>query len=68
MPARHRGWSPVALTVTVAHPAGPLHVVAACLEHETAYSDDRVAQAGLLAELATDPTLDGRVPSWSWAT
>lgn len=62
MPARHRSWSPVAMSATIAHPTGPLHVVGACLEHGTAYTDDRIAQADLLADLATDPELDGPCP------
>ena len=62
MPARHRNWKPVVLTATVAHPAGPLPIVVACLEHATVYSDDRIAQARLLADLATDPAFDGPCP------
>jgi endonuclease/exonuclease/phosphatase family metal-dependent hydrolase len=62
-PARHRpGFDPVALVATLAHPAGPLHVVVACLEYDPAYNDDRIAQAGAVAELATDPALDGPAP------
>ncbi|HWD81967.1 MAG TPA: endonuclease/exonuclease/phosphatase family protein [Kribbella sp.] len=63
MPARHRPWDPVALKARLAHPAGPLPVVVACLEHATTYSDDRLAQAALLADLATDPSADGPCPS-----
>ena len=63
MPARHRAWDPVVLSATVAHPAGPLPVVVACLEYATTYSDDRLAQAALLADLATDPATDGPAPS-----
>jgi endonuclease/exonuclease/phosphatase family metal-dependent hydrolase len=62
LPARHRAEAPVALVATLAHPAGPLPVVATCLEWEPAYGDDRVAQARALAELATDPRLDGTAP------
>jgi endonuclease/exonuclease/phosphatase family metal-dependent hydrolase len=62
MPARHRSWEPVAVTANVAHPAGPLHVVCACLEHGIAYTDDRIAQARLLAEIATAPEMDGPCP------
>jgi endonuclease/exonuclease/phosphatase family metal-dependent hydrolase len=62
MPARHRSWDPVAVMATVAHPAGPLHVIGACLEHAIAYTDDRIAQARLLAEIATTPELDGPCP------
>ena len=62
LPARHRSWSPLALVVTIDHPCGPLHVVASCLEHSIPYSDDRLAQAALLAELATRPELDGPCP------
>ncbi len=63
MPSRHRAWDPVVLRATVDHPAGPLPVLVACLEHATTYSDDRLAQAGLLADLATDPSTDGSCPS-----
>jgi endonuclease/exonuclease/phosphatase family metal-dependent hydrolase len=63
MPSRHRAWDPVVLKVTVDHPAGPLPVLVACLEHATTYSDDRLAQAAMLADLATDPATDGPCPS-----
>ncbi len=63
MPSRHRAWDPVVLRATVEHPAGPLPVLVACLEHATTYSDDRLAQAALLADLATDPATDGPCPS-----
>jgi endonuclease/exonuclease/phosphatase family metal-dependent hydrolase len=63
MPARHRAWDPVILKASVAHPAGPLPVLVACLEHATTYSDDRLAQASVLADLATDPATDGPCPS-----
>jgi endonuclease/exonuclease/phosphatase family metal-dependent hydrolase len=63
MPARHRAWDPVILKAAVAHPAGPLPILVACLEHATTYSDDRLAQASLLADLATNPATDGRCPS-----
>ncbi|MEI8407774.1 MULTISPECIES: endonuclease/exonuclease/phosphatase family protein [unclassified Kribbella] len=62
MPARHRAFDPVAVVATVAHPVAPLHVVVGCLEYDPAYNDDRLAQAALLAELATDPVLDGPLP------
>jgi endonuclease/exonuclease/phosphatase family metal-dependent hydrolase len=62
MPARHRLFDPVAVVATVAHPDAPLHVVVGCLEYDPAYNDDRLAQAGLLASLATDPALDGPLP------
>jgi endonuclease/exonuclease/phosphatase family metal-dependent hydrolase len=62
MPARHRTPAPVAMVATLDHPAGALHVVAACLEWEPAYNDDRIAQAHALVDLATDPALDGPLP------
>ena len=62
LPARHRNWSPVALVATVDHPAGPLPVVASCLDYGIPYSDDRFAQAAFLAELATRPEHDGACP------
>jgi endonuclease/exonuclease/phosphatase family metal-dependent hydrolase len=61
MPARHQS-PPAAMLTTLDHPAGPLHVVVACLEWEPAYNDDRVAQAHAVVDLATDPTLDGPLP------
>jgi endonuclease/exonuclease/phosphatase family metal-dependent hydrolase len=53
----------VILKASLAHPAGPLRVLVACLEHATTYSDDRLALASLLADLATDPTTEGPCPS-----
>jgi hypothetical protein len=44
LPARHRGWDPVALSVRVGHPAGPLPVVAARFDYGVPYTDDRIAQ------------------------
>lgn len=62
MPARHRSWDPVALTVRVEHPAGPLPIVAACLDYGVPYTDDRIAQGDFIAGLATDPRFDGPCP------
>jgi len=62
MPARHRDWDPVALTVRVGHPAGPLPIVAACLDYGVPYTDDRIAQGTFVADLATDPRFDGPCP------
>jgi endonuclease/exonuclease/phosphatase family metal-dependent hydrolase len=62
LPARHRTPAPVAAVAEVAHPAGPLHVVIACLEWEPAYTDDRIAQAHAVVDLATDPATDGSLP------
>jgi endonuclease/exonuclease/phosphatase family metal-dependent hydrolase len=62
MPARHRAPAPVAAVALVEHPAGPLHVVAACLEWEPAYTNDRFAQAHAVVELATDPATHGPLP------
>ena len=62
LPARHRGHAPVTLVAALEHPAGRLHVVVACLEYEPAYNGDRIAQARALADLATDPALDGPLP------
>jgi endonuclease/exonuclease/phosphatase family metal-dependent hydrolase len=61
MPARYRAPT-VALLATVDHPAGPLHVLVACLEWEAAFQEDRYAQARRLAGLAADPALDGALP------
>ena len=62
LPARHRPEAPIALVATLAHPAGPLPVLATCLEWEPAYNDDRIAQAHAVVDLATDPRLDGGAP------
>ena len=62
MPARHRSWDPTALVVRVEHPAGPLPIVATCLEHGIPYTDDRIAQGSFVADLATSPRLDGPCP------
>jgi endonuclease/exonuclease/phosphatase family metal-dependent hydrolase len=61
MPARYRKPT-VTLRATVEHPAGPLHVLVACLEWEPAFQEDRHAQARRLARLAADPALDGPAP------
>jgi endonuclease/exonuclease/phosphatase family metal-dependent hydrolase len=62
LPARHRTPAPVAMTAALRHPAGLLHVVAACLEWEPAYTDDRIAQAKAVVDLATRPETDGPMP------
>jgi len=62
MPARHRSWDPVALVISTEHPAGPMHVIGACLDFGVAFTDDRIAQGTLLAELATAPERDGPCP------
>jgi endonuclease/exonuclease/phosphatase family metal-dependent hydrolase len=62
MPARHRSWEPVALTVRLEHPSGPLPIVAACLDYGVPYTDDRIAQGAFIADLATDPRFDGPCP------
>jgi endonuclease/exonuclease/phosphatase family metal-dependent hydrolase len=62
LPARHRIWDPETLAVRLDHPAGPLPVVAACLEYGVPYTDDRVAQGAFVADLATDPRFDGPCP------
>jgi endonuclease/exonuclease/phosphatase family metal-dependent hydrolase len=62
LPARHRDWDPVALCARLDHPAGPLPIVATCLEHCVAYTDDRIAQGAFVADLATDPRFDGPCP------
>jgi len=62
MPARHRSWDPIALAVRVDHPAGPLPIVATCLDYGVPYTDDRIAQGSFVADLATDPRFDGPCP------
>jgi len=62
LPARHRIPALVATVAELAHPAGPLHVVVACLEWEPAYLDDRVAQARAVVDLVVDPARDGPAP------
>jgi len=52
----------VAIRAALAGPAAGHRPHVACLEHEPAYNDDRVTQAGAVAELATDPALDGPAP------
>lgn len=58
----HRSWDPVALSVRVDHPTGPLPIVAACLDYGIPYTDDRIAQGAFVADLATDPRFDGPCP------
>jgi endonuclease/exonuclease/phosphatase family metal-dependent hydrolase len=62
MPARHRDWDPVTLTVRVDHPTGPLPIIATCLDYGVPYTDDRIAQGAFVADLATDPRFDGPCP------
>jgi endonuclease/exonuclease/phosphatase family metal-dependent hydrolase len=62
LPTRARRQAPVSLVATLAHPDGPLPVIATCLEWEPAHGEDRVAQARAVAELARDPALDGPAP------
>jgi endonuclease/exonuclease/phosphatase family metal-dependent hydrolase len=62
LPTRHRPEATVSLVATLAHPAGPLPVIVTCLEWEPAFASDRVAQAQAVADLATDPALDGPSP------
>ena len=62
LPARHRSWDPVLLALRVDHPTGPLPIITTCLEHGIAYTDDRIAQARSVADLATDPRFDGPCP------
>ncbi|MBT2676437.1 endonuclease/exonuclease/phosphatase family protein [Streptomyces sp. ISL-14] len=54
--------SSVALVVTLDHPAGPLHVVTACLDWQADRGDARLAQTHALAALLTDTALDGPLP------
>jgi endonuclease/exonuclease/phosphatase family metal-dependent hydrolase len=53
---------PVALLATLNHPAGPLHVMASCVEWEPEFADDHLAQTRALAALLLDPGLDGPLP------
>lgn len=61
MPSR-RIPAPVAAAAVVGHPAGPLHLVTACLEWEPAYDDDRVAQARAVLDLTMEQATDGPLP------
>ena len=62
MPARHRDWDPITLTVRVDHQTGPLPIIATCLDYGVPYTDDRIAQGAFVADLATDPRFDGPCP------
>ncbi len=62
MPAPSRGVPNVWLRATVDHPEGPLHVIAACLEWEPGYQEDRLRQAESLARMAAHAALDGPMP------
>jgi endonuclease/exonuclease/phosphatase family metal-dependent hydrolase len=53
---------PHALTATLDHPRGPLHVVVAGTEWEPQYAADHLAQTGCLAALTADRRLDGPLP------
>jgi endonuclease/exonuclease/phosphatase family metal-dependent hydrolase len=52
----------VALVTAFDHPAGPLHVVTACLDWQAERTRARRAQNRALATLLTDPTRDGPLP------
>ncbi len=62
LPSQHRAFEPVALVATLDHPAGPLFVVASCVEWEPEFADDQLAQTRALAALLCDPALDGPLP------
>ncbi|MDP8927735.1 MAG: hypothetical protein M3O70_03935, partial [Actinomycetota bacterium] len=59
LPSTHRSFDPVVLMAMLDHPAGPLHVFTAATEWEPAFPDDHLAQTRRLAELVSDPALDG---------
>jgi endonuclease/exonuclease/phosphatase family metal-dependent hydrolase len=63
LPHQHRGGNPPTALLSIAdHPRGPLYVIVSCLEWEPEFADDQLAQAQVLADLATDPRLDGPLP------
>lgn len=62
LPCSHRSFEPVVLEVTLDHPTGPLQVLTTATEWEPAFADDHLAQTQRLAELASDPGLDGPRP------
>ena len=61
LPAAHRP-PPVAISAALGHPVGLLRVVVANLEWEERYTEDRLAQARALADLAGEAALDGPLP------
>jgi endonuclease/exonuclease/phosphatase family metal-dependent hydrolase len=61
LPATHR-YEPAALLATIDHPTGPLHVVVTCVEWEPEFADDQLAQMHALADLVSDPSVDGVLP------
>lgn len=60
-PSRHRP-EVVALAVVVDHSRGPLHVVTSCIDWESEFGAQRLAQTRALAALVTDPVRDGPLP------
>lgn len=62
LPSTHRSFEPVVLMVTLDHPAGPLHVFTTATEWEPSFADDHLAQTRRLAELVSDPALEGPLP------
>jgi endonuclease/exonuclease/phosphatase family metal-dependent hydrolase len=52
----------VALLVSFDHSSGPLHVATACPDWDVDRGDARLAQTTALAELLSDPLLDGAAP------
>ena len=59
---RHRSWVPLALTATLAHPAGPLPIVVGCWSTRPPTTMIELPKHEALAELATDPIMDGPCP------
>lgn len=62
LPSTHRAFEPVVLRATLEHPDGPLHVFTTATEWEPRFADDHLAQTRRLAELVTNPDLDGPLP------
>jgi endonuclease/exonuclease/phosphatase family metal-dependent hydrolase len=62
LPAARRPYAPVSLVATLDHPDGPLRAVVSCIEFETDYRDDQLAQSSALAALLADPAYEGPNP------
>lgn len=62
LPSRHRSRI-VALAVVIDHPRGPLHVVTTCIDGEPDDDAQRLVQTKALADLVTDPSRDGPLPT-----
>jgi endonuclease/exonuclease/phosphatase family metal-dependent hydrolase len=61
LPSSHRK-EVVILAAEIRHPLGPLHTLVTCADYTEGAGAQRLAQTTALADLAHDPSRDGRLP------